>query len=222
MKKYFFSIFVPYFLIVSCAENCKYETVRKEVSPDGKYIAVSYWKDCGAVAKGRPQVSIITLPATNLPDKGNIVIDGLGIYVDKWTAPDTLILTGPIPDYKPKYAVSKFGNINIIYRNIFSSDFYFYFSGYEKINNKILFKLSPKPKSSNFDKSQIEIPIENLKVILEKGKIKQISIINDFALKDKENLIGGIIVELEVTLKGSLYPDGLNKDDEKKLISEIQ
>ena len=222
MIKYFISVFILNLLIVSCAGNCKYETLRREVSPDRKYIAVSYSKDCGAVAMGRPQVSILTLPDTSLPDKGNIVVDGLGIYVDKWIAPDTLILSGPTHDYKPGLAISKFGNINIVYRDKYRYIFYYYFSGYEIMNNIISFKLSSKPNSSNIDKTSIEIPVENLELVLEKGRLKQIKIINDFALKSKENLFGNIDTEIEMMLEGSLFTDGISMEDEMKLINIIK
>ena len=105
---------ILFFLIVSCAGNCIIKITTKQVSPDGKHLAIKHWQDCGAIANGQPQISILTLPDT-LPEMyGNVVKDCYGIWIEKWLSNDTLLLK-VTPGTKLNYTRNEFNGITILY-----------------------------------------------------------------------------------------------------------
>ena len=105
-----------YIIIASCAD-CKKVITNKKVSPDGKHIAIAYWQDCGAIANGQPQISILTLQDTSLETYGNIVKDDYSVWIDRWSGPDTLILKLEYSKYNMDFREEKFNGITIVFQN---------------------------------------------------------------------------------------------------------
>ena len=83
-------------VLSSCSDMCRNETVSESVSPDGRYRAVVFTRDCGATTDYSTQVSI--LPASSdTPPRGignTFVCAGGDVGVD-WTSGGGLMIHCP-------------------------------------------------------------------------------------------------------------------------------
>ena len=69
----FRSFFILAALTGCMGDMCGNRILRTATSPDGRYTAVTFARDCGATTRASTQVSILT-PGEDPPDGGNIFI----------------------------------------------------------------------------------------------------------------------------------------------------
>ena len=72
---------------------CGNEVIKKEISPDGLYIAYAFLRNCGATTSFSPQVTIMKNGKELKNEGGNIFIGNRSEYIDiKWEDSKTLII----------------------------------------------------------------------------------------------------------------------------------
>lgn len=69
-------------LLQACMDPCSNSVKSTLVSPDGKYCAVSFERDCGATTRTSRQVSIVLNGSKNVSGVGNVfILDGTSVMV---------------------------------------------------------------------------------------------------------------------------------------------
>src|SRR6185295_14223843 len=54
----FLAVIFTAFLLAGCADPCSNTTIAEVTSPDGKYVATAFIRDCGATTDFSPQVHL--------------------------------------------------------------------------------------------------------------------------------------------------------------------
>lgn len=117
VKKKLFVIITFPLMLIGCDTECSNDIIKTRISPDGKYKAIAYIRDCGATTDFSPQVSLILkkykLKENNL---GNIFVGDHSKFIDiYWKSKNTLVIVHNCEiEYIFKSEKSKFG-INIEY-----------------------------------------------------------------------------------------------------------
>ncbi|HXI69717.1 MAG TPA: DUF5412 family protein [Verrucomicrobiae bacterium] len=79
-------------VLVGCSQPCSNSLVSKIVSPDGKFEATAFIRDCGATTDFSPQVYLCS-KGERVKDVGNVFI---GNHSDKieiqWLSPTQLVV----------------------------------------------------------------------------------------------------------------------------------
>ena len=80
------------FVLAGCGVPCENTIKTSVASPDGKYMATAFIRDCGATTDFSPQV-YLRLAGEPLAEIGNVFIgnhsDDIGI---KWLSPSNLVI----------------------------------------------------------------------------------------------------------------------------------
>jgi hypothetical protein len=75
----FLVLIFPLFFLASCADPCSNTTKAEATSPDGKYVATAFIRDCGATTSFSPQVHLRPV-GENVAQTGNVFV---GDHSDK-------------------------------------------------------------------------------------------------------------------------------------------
>jgi hypothetical protein len=99
-------------LVVSCGDLCSNDPQRVVVSPDGKYEAVVFSRDCGAATNFSTQVSILEAGAA-LPDRaGNaLVYIGQHPLEVEWVGSSGILVRGA-PE-KPTWLATEVNGVSV-------------------------------------------------------------------------------------------------------------
>lgn len=121
-KKYFtlsISVLILFTsLLLSCSSDCQNDIIQSQISPDGKYIAISFYRSCGATTGISPQVSIIKSHMKLPNSPGNLFIsdksDKIKIF---WKDSTTLVIQYDKNNARVFKAMEDFNSILIIYQD---------------------------------------------------------------------------------------------------------
>ena len=92
MMKYFSLILLSVMILFQSCDPCV-NTVREEIlSPDGKYRAVIFERDCGATTGFNRQLSIVPSNKKLKNEKGNVFIIEGEIVSTCWKTPTTFVI----------------------------------------------------------------------------------------------------------------------------------
>lgn len=202
---------------MNCSVDCKKNKLDDIISPDGLHRFVFYFKDCGAIANGPMQTSLLNASDVELPDEGNLLKNSLGIFFKEWRSNDTLVMRLNTSEPKTKFAASNVNGVTIIYEGItYTSHSTFNFSSFEIINGNILFKPSLK-QILEFGFKDLQIPIRNLKAIVQENKVDTIITVKNYTTIQKVNIYEDIYTECKVIQDIKLIPSGLSNDESAEL-----
>ena len=67
-------ISISIFLMINCNSSYSYDIKKEIISPDGKYKAIAFIKDCCTTTSFSPQVSIVKASKKLKNESGNVFI----------------------------------------------------------------------------------------------------------------------------------------------------
>ncbi len=112
MKYFVLSVLV----LSSACSTCGNDPLHAEKSPDGKYVAIAFLRECGVPAGFSTQVSILEAPGKLLDQPGNIfVVAGKHPARVHWESDRKLIIEIP-PGGEVSKKVEELRGITIEYR----------------------------------------------------------------------------------------------------------
>jgi hypothetical protein len=89
----YFPFFLSIFILSSCTSFSENNIKQTLVSPDGKYIAISFIRSTGATTSFSPQVSILKAGEKLMNKPGNIFIGDHSEYINiSWVDNVTLLV----------------------------------------------------------------------------------------------------------------------------------
>jgi hypothetical protein len=81
--------------LVGCAVPCDNTIKASVASPDGKYVATAFVRDCGATTDFSPQVHLRRI-GERLAEIGNVFIGNHSDEINlKWLSPTNLVIYSP-------------------------------------------------------------------------------------------------------------------------------
>jgi hypothetical protein len=120
MKRLIFVLLIIFFLTSCITEN---HVLTYVVSPDGKFVAVSFLRSAGATTDFSPQVSILKNNKKLSNKSGNIFIGNHSRYINiSWRDDNTLIIEHDCTDNDIFKQVEEFQNLKIEYQRVVSAN----------------------------------------------------------------------------------------------------
>src|SRR5262245_57114312 len=78
--------------IPSCADMCSNETISEITSPDGKYVATAFIRDCGATTSFSPQVYLRPV-GEKMAQTGNVFVGDHSYNIEiAWLSASNLVI----------------------------------------------------------------------------------------------------------------------------------
>jgi hypothetical protein len=159
MDKYLLlKFFLISIIIFSCDDNpCKLQIEKEYYSLDSSYKIVIYSKDCGAIANGPIEMSIVK-NGNRLPDESNFISNGLGLSITSWNNNEIILEVGNNPTFN---VINNFG-FKLKFVQIYAEKKDYYFSE-SKISKNIVTIYPTWGQKINDNEMELRTDTSNIK-----------------------------------------------------------